>query len=318
MSICLLALGSNLGDRSQNLDRAIELLSASSSIRVLRQSRRLETSPVGGPVGQSGFLNAAVLVETDESPGRLLALTQAMERWVGRLPSQRWDARPLDIDLLLFGDLTVRDSQLTLPHPWLPVRRFVLEPCQEIASEMRHPELGWTIGRMWEHLQSEPQRFVVSATQFDDLLPRICSSLACDLIEDPIGTDSDLAIPADDQAIELSKRRRSLVLKSSWCKKTAKVICGFWLGETEILVNRQPAMADRPAWLRNWRQSLAQLPPPKLLIYCRPPSKVNAPSDWPDWQQVICRDNQFPWLQIASSDASQFEDEIAAAFLSMQ
>ncbi|MDG2380706.1 MAG: 2-amino-4-hydroxy-6-hydroxymethyldihydropteridine diphosphokinase [Pirellulaceae bacterium] len=318
MSICLLALGSNLGDRSQNLDRAIEQLSAAASIRILRQSRRLETTPVGGPGGQSGFLNAAVLVETDESPGGLLVITQEIERLAGRVPSQRWDARPLDIDLLIFEGVTVRDSQLTLPHPWLPVRRFVLEPCQEIAAEMRHPELGWTVGRMWQHLGSEAQRFVVTSSRFDDRLPQICSSLACEFIQDPIGPDCHLTIPADDQAIELAQRRQSLVLESSWCKENANVICGFWLGETEIVVNRQSAMAQRLAWLREWQLRLSQLPPPKLLIYCRPSPEADTSSDWPDWQQAICRDNRFPWLEIASSDADRFKDEIAAAFLGMQ
>ena len=112
------------------------------------------TLPVGGFASQSEFLNGAALVETSHSATGVLALLQQIESRHGRARGERWGSRTLDLDLLLFGDAIIDTPALTVPHPRMSFRRFVLEPAAEIAGEMVHPAIGWTIERLVEHLDA--------------------------------------------------------------------------------------------------------------------------------------------------------------------
>lgn len=161
MSTCLLGIGSNLGDREGMLREAVGRLDADENVRVMRVSARMKTDPIGGPPGQSVFLNGAVLLETRLNPQQLLSLAQRIESQLGRQRGAPWDARPIDLDLLLCDDWVLSTPELTLPHRWLPVRRFALEPSCEIAPEMKHPVLGWSVARMVAHLDQTPPQFIV-------------------------------------------------------------------------------------------------------------------------------------------------------------
>jgi 2-amino-4-hydroxy-6-hydroxymethyldihydropteridine diphosphokinase len=137
-----LGLGSNLGGREENLDRALSLLGAR-GFRVTRRSAIYETAPVGGPA-QGDYLNMAAGGEWATSPEALLEACLGVEQEMGRVRAERFGPRVIDVDLLLFGD-AVRRGALELPHPRLHERRFVLEPLAEIAPEARHPLLGATV-----------------------------------------------------------------------------------------------------------------------------------------------------------------------------
>lgn len=154
MFLCLVGLGSNEGDRHENLVRALEELGRQCGVRLLRQSRFLETAPVGGPIGQSPFLNAAALLETCLDPEALLAALMHVEASLGRRRVERWGPRTIDLDLLLYDELVLSSSTLVVPHPRMAWRRFVLEPAAEIASAMIHPTTGWTVARLLEHLNT--------------------------------------------------------------------------------------------------------------------------------------------------------------------
>jgi 2-amino-4-hydroxy-6-hydroxymethyldihydropteridine diphosphokinase len=146
MAIACLGLGSNLGDRRAHLEAALAALRAHPAVRVLTASDLVETDPVGGPPGQGRFLNAAARIETDLAPRDLLALLKQIERDLGRAAGGlRWGPRPIDLDLLLYDDLRLETGDLTVPHPRLQERRFVLKPLAQVAPDARDPVTGLTV-----------------------------------------------------------------------------------------------------------------------------------------------------------------------------
>lgn len=148
----MIGLGSNLGDRRAFLEGATEALAATPGIVGLRVSAFRETEPVGGPAGQGAYLNAAALLETTLDPFELLRVLQAIETRFGRVRTIRWGERTLDLDLLLYGDRIIETSELTVPHPRLAERRFVLEPLSEIAPGAIEPRSGRRVSELLENL----------------------------------------------------------------------------------------------------------------------------------------------------------------------
>jgi len=138
------ALGSNIGDREKTLRAAIDLMNGVEGISVLRVSSFHETEPVGGPP-QPNYLNAVAEVETDLPPAGLLAELQRIEHHLGRTREVRWGPRTIDLDILLMGDTIVNEPDLTIPHPRMHERRFVLEPLCELAPDAVHPVLKKTV-----------------------------------------------------------------------------------------------------------------------------------------------------------------------------
>lgn len=108
-------------------------------------SRYRETRPIGGPPGQPAYLNGACLIDTDLEPLDVLGMLAAVENTLARVREERWSSRTIDLDLLLYDDLVFESHTLTLPHPRMATRRFVLEPCVEIAADLAHPTAGCTL-----------------------------------------------------------------------------------------------------------------------------------------------------------------------------
>ncbi len=131
-----LGLGSNLGDRMRNLTLAVERLSQ--KVDVAGISSIYETKPFGYE-DQPLFLNAVVAAVTELAPAELLDFVKQIEGYLGRKPAFRNAPRPIDIDILLYGDLVIQTSDLTIPHPGIAERAFVLVPLAEIAYEIVHP-----------------------------------------------------------------------------------------------------------------------------------------------------------------------------------
>jgi 3-oxoacyl-[acyl-carrier protein] reductase len=152
-----IALGSNLGDRHVQLDRALELLRAQPGVVVERVSTYRDTEPVGGPAGQGKYLNAVAELRTDLAPTPLLQILLGIERQMGRTRAEHWGPRLIDLDLLLYGTEVVENHEsgldLSVPHPRLHERRFVLEPLVEIAPLAVHPTLQSTAADLLRRLQ---------------------------------------------------------------------------------------------------------------------------------------------------------------------
>jgi 2-amino-4-hydroxy-6-hydroxymethyldihydropteridine diphosphokinase len=135
VSRAYLALGSNLGDRVAHLQGAINALAKTDGVAVTALSHVYETAPVGGPP-QDEYLNAVVAIDTDLDPHALLSLAQRIERDAQRVRAERWGPRTLDVDVLLFDDVALDDPDLTIPHPRMWERDFVLAPLRDVAPEL--------------------------------------------------------------------------------------------------------------------------------------------------------------------------------------
>lgn len=137
-----IGLGSNLGDRHAHLAAAFDALAAAPATHLLARSSVRETAPVG-PIAQGPFLNAVALIETSLPPRELLSRLHAIERSRGRdrAREQRWGPRTLDLDILLYDNLILDQPGLTIPHPRLHERRFVLEPLAEVWPDAIVPPL---------------------------------------------------------------------------------------------------------------------------------------------------------------------------------
>jgi 2-amino-4-hydroxy-6-hydroxymethyldihydropteridine diphosphokinase len=129
-----LGLGANLGDRLGTLREAAARLT-SGGLRIVASSRVWETEPVGGPPGQPPFLNAVVRAETVLAPRQVLRVAQEVEEVLGRTREVRWGPRTIDVDVLLIDDLVLDDPDLTVPHPRLAERAFVVLPLLDIDPD---------------------------------------------------------------------------------------------------------------------------------------------------------------------------------------
>lgn len=141
----LIGLGSNVGDKPANIAQAIELLTGPGDIRLVRASSLYRTAP-WGVLDQDWFVNACIAVATDLEPHDLLARCLGAEQTMKRVREQRWGPRVIDVDVLTYRDAVLNDPDLTLPHPRITERAFVLVPLSEIAPEIEiagHPLAHW-------------------------------------------------------------------------------------------------------------------------------------------------------------------------------
>jgi 2-amino-4-hydroxy-6-hydroxymethyldihydropteridine diphosphokinase len=162
MAQCLIGLGSNLGDRAAQLDRATDLFCGYPQIHCAGRSTYHATRPIGGPPGQDPFLNAALRITTDLSPCQLLAAARDVEQRMGRHRQERWGPREIDIDILLYDHEILAGEELCVPHPRMAVRRFVLEPASEVGSDMIHPLTGWTVAELLQRLTAPPHYVAIA------------------------------------------------------------------------------------------------------------------------------------------------------------
>ncbi|MBW1708556.1 MAG: 2-amino-4-hydroxy-6-hydroxymethyldihydropteridine diphosphokinase [Deltaproteobacteria bacterium] len=155
MSVAL-GFGSNLGDRKKNLEVALNKIEGLGNTALVKVSPFYSTRPVG-QTGQDWFLNAAALIETGMTPQELMKALLMIEQEMGRERVTKWGPRLIDLDILFFGQKVIEENNLTVPHPYLSQRRFVLLPLNDIAPEWVHPVLKQTPEEMLARLPEEGQ-----------------------------------------------------------------------------------------------------------------------------------------------------------------
>ncbi|MFC1855873.1 2-amino-4-hydroxy-6-hydroxymethyldihydropteridine diphosphokinase [Thermodesulfobacteriota bacterium] len=151
-----MALGSNLGDKEENINKAIEHIRDLSSTTLIKTSPLYKTSPVGN-VDQDWFINAVIKVRTQLSPISLLETLLTIENKLGRKREEKWGPRSIDLDILFYDDLIINEKDLLIPHEYLHERRFVLAPLSDIEPELLHPVLKMRISKLLDKLDSDEQ-----------------------------------------------------------------------------------------------------------------------------------------------------------------
>ncbi|PIP20744.1 MAG: 2-amino-4-hydroxy-6-hydroxymethyldihydropteridine diphosphokinase [Candidatus Omnitrophica bacterium CG23_combo_of_CG06-09_8_20_14_all_40_11] len=131
MIVCYLGVGSNLGNRRENIKKALDYLAKTKGIKIEKASRIYETEPMGDPA-QGKFLNAAIKIRTSLRPQLLLAALKKIEKDLGRKKTVRWGPRKIDLDILLYANKVIKRENLVIPHPRMFAREFVLKPLREI------------------------------------------------------------------------------------------------------------------------------------------------------------------------------------------
>lgn len=156
-SVAYIGLGGNLGDPSATFAEALTALVREWPVRVTACSGLYRTAPLGGPPGQPDYLNAVVQVQTSLRPAQLLSVLLNLEQRHHRRRALRWGPRTLDLDLLMYDDEVTAEPGLTLPHPRLRERRFVLAPLSELAPDLVPPQCRSTVQALLEHLPAGDQ-----------------------------------------------------------------------------------------------------------------------------------------------------------------
>jgi len=151
-----IAIGSNLGSPAENCRRAAERLNDHPSITVTVRSSLYESEPFG-KTDQDWFVNSAIQIETSLGPEELLKTCLSMETDMGRTRGEKWGPRIIDLDILFYDDLILKQEGLEIPHPGIPERSFVLVPMHEIAPDHIHPRLKKSIQALLEEIEHPQQ-----------------------------------------------------------------------------------------------------------------------------------------------------------------
>lgn len=240
---CLISLGANLGDRAGVIERGLVKLACHPSVQIVRSSQLHETDPVGGPAGQPGFLNAAAVLQTSLPPMELLALLLQVETELGRVRDVRWGPRQLDLDLLLYEDVVLTESSLVVPHPRMAWRRFVLEPAAEIAPDMLHPGIGWSIARLLGHLNTTPYYAAIAGSigaGKTELAERLTGRIAAYRLDEEIDGARLSAFYANPASLawsvelEFLRQRRCLLAAEAdfWRDRSQPKVSDFWFDQS--------------------------------------------------------------------------------------
>ncbi len=273
----LVSLGANVGDRAGAIRESLRKLDTHGRVGVVRSSRLHETRPIGGPAGQAGFLNSAALLRTSLPPTALLALLLQIEAELGRIREVRWGPRLIDLDLLLYDDVVLHEPSLALPHPRMAWRRFVLEPAAEIAPEMNHPTIGWTISRLLRHLNTAPYYAALTGSigaGKTELARRLESHLRARRLAEEVDVERLSTFYADPAShawaveLEFLKQRRRLLSADApfWHGRQTPVVSDFWFDQSAAFARVWLPPEQYAGFVARFEAARPQVVRPRLVV----------------------------------------------------
>ena len=252
---CLIGCGANEGARREQLNQAIDMLRFMPGVRLVDVSQFLETLPVGGPPGQSPYLNAACLIETTFKPAEVLDMLLAVENTLHRSRETRWGPRTIDLDLLLYDDCVLKTECLQVPHPRMTTRRFVLEPAAAIAADLKHPVAGCTIRELLENISERHLHVAVvgvpgsGAPEIADAVADVTLSrlihapapLPLSSFGAPNGEQSAIKEEPVDQLLLLSQKYAAPLLKANWPVDPHGTVTDYWIESIRLATQNNSA-----------------------------------------------------------------------------
>jgi len=304
MPTCLIGLGSNLEPREANLLRAIEILSENPNFTLLAQSKNYQTLPIGGPEKQGPYLNAALRGETSLLPQQLLSLLQQVEKELGRERKTRWAARTIDLDLLLYDELSLTTQTLVLPHPRMCYRRFVLIPAVEVAAEMLHPATGWTVRKLLEHLETTDNYLAIAGVE------RSVRTKLAERVADITG--ARLVLDIGETGTEQFQRRVELLVKN--VPPPEFVVSDFWFEQSAFKARTSLSGSQLVTFEETYRAARSRVHSPKLLVVLQAESSL----EQADLDKLVTNTIQGPVLWLNAADRETAVIETAAAVEAMR
>jgi len=286
MTTCLLGLGSNVGDRESTLGAALAQIDALPNVRLKRRSGWHRFRPLGGPPEQAEFINAAAVVETSIPPLALLDELQDIELRHGRQRGERWAPRTLDIDVLLYGNEVSEHQMLTLPHPRMSFRRFVLQPAAEVAPRMLHPVIGWPVERLLLHLDAaSDQAAILSPSESfrGEMAARLGERFGAQVVERPQFATADQLWPTN---------------VTTW------------------LAMNPPSSGSSPAAIERAGLPYAAAAFPKLTILLDATSEARGAAK-SQWSTIVRQPGRGPMLRLQITDQAAVQEEVLAAIESV-
>jgi 2-amino-4-hydroxy-6-hydroxymethyldihydropteridine diphosphokinase len=281
---CLIGLGSNVGDRSGMLDRATDSIAAHPEVRGISRSRWHATRPVGGPGGQGEYLNGVVRLQTGLGPRPLREVLRGIEESLGRQRRERWDSRSIDLDLLLYADRVIDDPDLVVPHPRMSFRRFVLAPAAEVAAEMVHPVIGWTIEELLRHLDSAADYVAITGPPGAGkswLAQRLCEKLGGRLAAPDADAHGSTQEPGSSpgqntraairflhlHAKALAECESAMIAAGGGPRGSSGLVASdFWLGQLLAHASVELSGEDFSRFKAHWQTVSRGVMQPKLLV----------------------------------------------------
>jgi 2-amino-4-hydroxy-6-hydroxymethyldihydropteridine diphosphokinase len=314
MARCLVSLGANLGARAETLAASLTQLAAVPGITQIAVSSLHQTTPVGGPAHQPGFLNQAALFETSLSPHQFFRQLTLSEQSAGRTRVEHWGPRTLDLDLLLYDDLVLTTPELTLPHPRMALRHFVLAPAVEVAPTWLHPQIGWTIAQLWQHLQSAPPYLAIAgppAANPTALATRLATELALRFV--PLTLLPNSPRPSSPPSLESLRLAAQQLDRQQFQSATSTwTVSDFWFDQLAL------DQSD-PQRLQVWQQLHPHVQPPKLLIHLEEPTSLQESESFAAQLKSLASQSGIgPVLHLPAYDPETVWNEITAALQSMK
>jgi 2-amino-4-hydroxy-6-hydroxymethyldihydropteridine diphosphokinase len=295
----------------------------STGVRACQLSGFHETRPIGGPGQQGAFLNAACLLDVDLSPEDLLRLLLDTERQLGRQRGERWQARTIDLDLLLYNDLVCESPALTVPHPRMSFRRFVLLPALEVAADLQHPTIGWSLRRLVDYLDQSPPYIAITGppgtgkTELARAVQREGPGvirLAQTLEKDtPTGrSDSpsaDLRAQLELLAYRTQRLAELVQEQHDW------IISDFWCDQSLVYMERFFEQSSCQIFAKAWQTAQNELPRPKLRVLLTRNAEGDALES--EFVRQASRPHQGPLLKLTNASPEWAKVEVIAAMEAM-